>query len=134
MTEPRDGAPREPPKPGRGPMPVVHLELHTADGAGARAFYSELLGWRSHELRHDAGAYVSLELGSVGGGVVECGTERALWLPYAEVADIVAATRHARRLGAEMLLEPREGPGGWRSVVRAPGCGEIALWEPKRGR
>jgi hypothetical protein len=30
-----------------------------------------------------------------------------------------------------VLLEPREGPAGWRSVVAAPAAGEIALWQPK---
>jgi hypothetical protein len=31
-----------------------------------------------------------------------------------------------------VLLEPREGPAGWRSVVSAPQAGEIAFWQPKR--
>ena len=30
------------------------------------------------------------------------------------------------------LLEQREGPWGWRSVVSSPVAGEVALWEPKR--
>jgi hypothetical protein len=34
-------------------------------------------------------------------------------------------------LGAAVLLEPREGPAGWRSVVAAPGAGELALWQPR---
>ena len=34
-------------------------------------------------------------------------------------------------LGASVLLEPREGPAGWRSVVAAPASAEIALWQPK---
>jgi hypothetical protein len=38
-------------------------------------------------------------------------TARApLWLPYAEVERIDDATEHARRPGAAVLLEPREGP------------------------
>jgi hypothetical protein len=31
-----------------------------------------------------------------------------------------------------VLLAPREGPAGWRSVVRTPAGGEIAFWQPKR--
>jgi predicted enzyme related to lactoylglutathione lyase len=65
---------------------------------------------------------------------VECSTERALWLPYVSVPDIVAVTEWARRLGAEVALEPREGPAGWRSVVAVPGGLEIALWQSKRWR
>jgi predicted enzyme related to lactoylglutathione lyase len=64
--------------------------------------------------------------------VVECETERPLWLPYVEVAEIAEATARALRLGASVLLEPREGPVGWRSVVSAPAGGEIAFWQPKR--
>lgn len=113
--------------------PVVHLELHTADIAGARAFYGGLCGWRQERIETRHGSYLALELGrGLGGGVVECATERALWLPYVEVPGIRVATERARELGASVLLEPREGPAGWRSVVAAPAGGEIAFWQPKR--
>ncbi len=69
--------------------------------------------------------------GGVGGGIVECGTRRPCWLPYVEVERIDELTDRARRLGASVLLEPREGPAGWRSVVATPTGGEIALWQPK---
>jgi hypothetical protein len=36
-------------------------------------------------------------------------------------------------LGGVVLLEPREGPAGWRSVVATPAGGEIAFWQAKRG-
>ena len=65
-------------------------------------------------------------------GIVECETPRPLWLPYVAVADIDAATDRARRLGATVLLERREGPAGWRSVVRSPAGGELAFWQSKR--
>src|ERR671920_665823 len=48
----------------------------------------------------------------------------ALWLPYVEVADVGEATERARALGAAVVLEPREGPAGWRSVVAAAPAGE----------
>ena len=113
--------------------PVVHLELHTGDLPGACAFYSRLCGWRSERIDAGCGTYWGLELDGRfgGGGVVECQTARPLWLPYVEVADIADATDRARRLGASVLLESREGPAGWRSVVSAPAGGEIAFWQPK---
>jgi len=43
-------------------------------------------------------------------------------------------TERARLLGATVLLEPREGPAGWRSVVAAPAGAELALWQPKTAR
>jgi uncharacterized protein len=114
------------------PHPVVHLELHTTDLPHASAFYSRLLDWRPERIDVRHGSYHALELGGdFGGGIVECGTPRALWLPYVEVDGIEDATGRARRLGASVLLEPREGPAGWRSVVGTPEGGEIALWQPK---
>jgi predicted enzyme related to lactoylglutathione lyase len=112
--------------------PVVHLELHTSDLAQARSLYSELLGWRPERIDTDCGSYLALELGGrLGGGIVECDTPRALWLPYVEVDRVEHATAHAAELGATVLLEPREGPAGWRSVVATPAGGEIAFWQQK---
>ena len=113
--------------------PVVHLELHTGDLQRARSFYAELCGWKEEAIDAGECSYLALELGpALGGGIVECATERALWLPYVEVTEIGAATDCARVSGAAVLLEPREGPSGWRSVVATPAAGEIALWQPKR--
>jgi predicted enzyme related to lactoylglutathione lyase len=113
--------------------PVVHLELHTGDLGVARGFYAQLCGWRAEQIHTGRGSYLALELGgTLGGGIVECGVRRARWLPYVEVAEIARATERARALGACVLLEPREGPAGWRSVLSSPLAGEVALWQPKR--
>jgi predicted enzyme related to lactoylglutathione lyase len=115
------------------PRPVVHLELHTHDKVRASAFYAQLLHWRAEVVRAAAGSYLALDTGAeLGGGVVECCTRRALWLPYVEVDRVDRSTERARELGAVVLLDPREGPSGWRSVVSSPEAGEVALWEPKR--
>ena len=114
---------------------MVHLELHTGDLERARAFYSALCGWRPERIEHRCGSYEALALGGdgrIGGGIVACATDRPLWLPYVEVAEVRRATEHARRLGACVLLAPREGPAGWRSVVSTPAGGEIAFWQQKR--
>jgi predicted enzyme related to lactoylglutathione lyase len=80
-----------------------------------------------------AGSYRALDPGpGLSGGVVECGVPHPLWLPYVEVPSIAAATARAGELGALVLLSPREGPAGWRSVVATPSGGEIAFWQPKR--
>ena len=113
--------------------PIVHLELHTDDLARAVAFYGAACGWPSSRVSSAAGCYQALDPGSgLSGGVVECETARALWLPYVEVPSIDAATDRAGELGARVLLSPREGPAGWRSVVAAPSGGELAFWQPKR--
>ena len=118
----------------RASQPVVHLELHTGDLPGARDFYAALCGWNAERIHASQGSYLALDLsrGEVGGGIVECPTARPLWLPYVEVPHVDAATDRARELGAAVLLEPREGPAGYRSVVAAPAAGELAFWQPKR--
>jgi predicted enzyme related to lactoylglutathione lyase len=114
---------------------VVHLELHTGDLPGARALCARLCGWRGERIGTATGSYLALELGpGLGGGIVECGTDRASWLPYVEVSHIEAATDLARRHGASILLEPREGRAGWRSVISTREAGEIALWQQKGWR
>jgi predicted enzyme related to lactoylglutathione lyase len=111
--------------------PVVHLELHTGDLPRARALYAELCGWRPERIETRSGSYLSLDLGAgFGGGIVECNARRPTWLPYVEVSQIDEATDRARQLGALVLLGPREGPAGWRSVVTTHDGGEIAFWQP----
>jgi predicted enzyme related to lactoylglutathione lyase len=111
---------------------VVHLELHTGDLAAAHAFYARLLDFRFETVRLRSRSYLAMDLGSeFGGGIVECRARTPAWLPYVEVAEIGPVTDLARELGAAVLLEPREGPAGWRSVVAEPAAGEVALWQPK---
>ena len=112
--------------------PLVHLELHTGDLASACDFYAQLCGWHPRRIDAGCGSYLALGLGDcIGGGIVECDTKRPLWLPYVEVDEIGEATEQAHRLGARVLLRPREGPAGWRSVVAAPAGAEIAFWQSK---
>jgi hypothetical protein len=113
--------------------PLVHLELHTGNQLAAGAFYARLLGWKTEAIETQCGSYLALDLGgALYGGIVECGTRRALWLPYVEVDRIEAYTARARGLGGRVLLAPRECPTGWRSVVSTREAGEIAFWQPKR--
>ena len=117
--------------------PIVHLELHTGDLPEAQALYAQLCGWRTERIETGCGSYLALDWGggiggAIGGGIVQCRTRRPLWLPYVQVAEIGTATERARTLGASVLLEPREGPAGWRSVVATPAGAELAFWQPKR--
>ena len=114
------------------PNPVVHLELHTQNVTGASALYAELCGWRPEQVRTCAGRYLAFEFGAaLAAGMVQTDARRPLWLPYVEVGRIHEATERARGLGAAVAVEPREGPGGWRSVVSTPCGGELAFWQPK---
>jgi predicted enzyme related to lactoylglutathione lyase len=67
------------------------------------------LRWRAERIDAGSGSYLALDLGrGFGGGIVECGTRRPLWLPYVEVDHVDEFTDRASRLGASVLLEPRE--------------------------
>lgn len=116
-------------------QPVVHLELHTRDTASARDMFAELCGWRVEEIRLGAASYLAVELGGrhggLGGGLVACAADRPTWVPYVGVRCVEETTDRARDLGATVLLEPREGRNGWRSVVSTVQGGEIAFWQPR---
>ena len=74
-------------------------------------FYTQLCGWRAERIDAGCGSYWALELGGgIGGGVVECETERPLWLPYVEVAEIGEATERAPARG-EGAAGAARGPG-----------------------
>jgi predicted enzyme related to lactoylglutathione lyase len=112
--------------------PVVHLELRTDNLARACAFYTQLFGWRAETVRAGTGSYVALDMGiGIQGGVREHERVRPRWLPYVEVCDIEQATERGRLLGAAVVVQPREGPAGWRSVLAPSAGAQIALWQPK---
>jgi uncharacterized protein len=115
--------------------PVIHLELHTGDLHGAVEFYTQLFGWHPERIQAGAATYLALGMGNgVGGGVVECEAEHPLWLPYVDVPDVTRTTDQAQALGGEVLLGPREGPDGFRSVVSTPDGSEVAFWQSKTER
>jgi predicted enzyme related to lactoylglutathione lyase len=112
--------------------PVVHLELHTGNLPEARALYAAICGWQPRTIRAGPESYLALELpAGPSAGIVECDTRRSMWLPYVEVEGVAEATERARAMGANVLLEPREGPAGWRSVVATTAGAELALWQQK---
>jgi len=114
------------------PRPVVHLELHTDAPDDAQSSSEQVGGWTGARIETPVGSYLALAVGGrVGGGMVGCPIGRPLWLPYIEGADAGEVTEQAQRLGARVLVAPREGPEGWRSVISMPAAGEIALWQPK---
>lgn len=114
-------------------FPVVHLELQTANLARACFFLHGAFAWEVDQVRTEAGTYVMLELNpALEGGVVESDRRVPAWTPYVEVAGIREATERALAAGATLIVAPREGPVGWRSVIATPECGELALWQPKR--
>jgi predicted enzyme related to lactoylglutathione lyase len=95
------------------PHRLVHLELHTHDLPLAGEFHRELLGWRPERIDTAHGSYTALGLGgAVGGGIVECKTPRAIWLPYVEVPDIGQRDRTGERARRICAARAARRPGG----------------------
>jgi predicted enzyme related to lactoylglutathione lyase len=52
--------------------PIVHLELHTGNGARASDFYTRLFAWRPETVEVGHRAYLSQKLGGgIEAGIVE---------------------------------------------------------------
>ena len=108
--------------------PVAYTELQTTDPAGARAFYGELLGWKSEEDATPAGPYWTFT-GVLAGVTAPRDGVPPGWIPYLNVEDVAAATRRARTLGGTVIRDCIEIPPGTFSVVRDPTGGVVGLWQ-----
>ncbi|HEU4385180.1 MAG TPA: VOC family protein [Anaeromyxobacteraceae bacterium] len=86
------------------PNPFVHIELATDDVAGAKAFYSNLFGWKLTDTPMD---YTLLDTGTPpGGGIFKRPPEApAGWSVYVGVPDAAATLEKAKGLGAMVLTE-----------------------------
>jgi uncharacterized protein len=108
------------------------IDLATDDAAGAKAFYGGLLGWEFDDLPTTAqGTYSTCRLkGRAVAGLYD-GAERPAWGSYIGVDDLDRATARARELGATVLVEPFDTPGGGRvATVRDPAGAVVSLSQP----
>jgi hypothetical protein len=90
-------------------------------------FYEKLLGWTPSK----GPGGMTMLAGEQGpfAGVARKDGGAAGWIPYAQVDDVDAATKEAKRLGATILSPKTRGPAGEYSVVRDPGGAAVALWQ-----
>lgn len=116
------------------------FELGTTDGPGAKAFYTELLGWDADDVSMDHGVYVMLSKEGKGvGALYELFEEqkeqgvRPHWLPYVSVEDMDATVEKATALGAEVLSPAMDVYDyGRMAVLKDPTGATIALWQPQQ--
>lgn len=117
------------------PNPFVHAELATTNVRQAKTFYSKLFRWKLRDLKTPtpAGAYTLIEVGDgTGGGIMKqmCPGAPSAWMPYVLVDDIDAATKKAKKLGAEIMKDVTEVPQmGWLSIIVDPTGAMLGLWE-----
>ena len=108
------------------------VDLGTDDAPGAKAFYGGLFGWEFDDLpTGDKGTYSTWRLdGRAVAGLYDQ-AERPAWGSYISVEDVDRATGRARELGAEVLVEPFDTPGGGRvATVRDPAGATVSLSQP----
>ncbi len=116
--------------------PFVHVELNTQDPAKAKSFYQSLFDWKLNDVDMGGGKiYTLIDVGAgTGGGMMKHPMEGApsIWLPYAQVDDIAAATAKAKSLGATVVQDVMEIPNeGSLSVIIDPTGATLGFWQPK---
>jgi hypothetical protein len=108
------------------------VDLGTNDAPGAKAFYGGLFGWEFDDLpTGDKGTYSTCRLrGKAVAGLYDR-AETPGWGSYISVEDVDRATDRARALGAGVLVEPFDTPGGGRvATVRDPAGAAVSLSQP----
>jgi hypothetical protein len=101
-----------------GPLgSVVWPELHTPDPAGAIAFYSALLGWKSKpETGAETAEYVEwVNAGRSMGGMMAMRGDQwkgvpPHWAIYITVADCDERSKHAAEIGGKICMPPMDIP------------------------
>ena len=116
--------------------PFTYLELHSTDAAKAKAFYTELFGWKTKDSSIPGfGVYTEITTGD--------GPEAGLmpqqqpgagsaWFPYVRVAELDDAVARAQKLGARVTTPRTEIKDvGWFAFVQDPSGAAIGLFEKK---
>jgi uncharacterized protein len=108
------------------------IDLGTNDAPSAKDFYGGLFGWEFDDMpTGEQGTYTVCRLR----GRSVCGlydqADESGWGSYLGVEDVDRSTARARELGASVLVEPFDTPGGGRvATIRDPGGAAISLSQP----
>jgi predicted enzyme related to lactoylglutathione lyase len=104
-------------------------ELMTRDVEGAKAFYSEMVGWRFEGMPMEGGTYWVCKDGEEPvGGILDISATRfegvpGQWFAYLAVDDVDARVEQATAAGAELM----------RPIFDVPGVGRIAILKDPTG-
>jgi predicted enzyme related to lactoylglutathione lyase len=108
------------------------VDLGTTDAPGAKAFYGGLFGWEFDDLpTGEKGTYSTCRLDGLAVAGLYDRAETPGWGSYISVDDVDRAAGQARELGAEVLVEPFDTPGGGRvALVRDAAGATVSLSQP----
>ena len=120
----------------------VWYELITTDAAAAKAFYTEVVGWRAQDASTSDLAYTMFSAGNAAvAGLMqlpEIATKRGAmprWAGYIDVNDIDVTAERIKRLGGSVFVPPTDSNIGRVSIVADPQTANFALVEGlKTGR
>jgi predicted enzyme related to lactoylglutathione lyase len=118
--------------------PFVHVELVSTDVAKAKSFYGKLFKWKLEDVDMGDMTYTLIRVGEgTGGGLMQNPVPdgHSTWIAYVKVADVKAATKKAKGLGAKIKKDVTEVKGaGWLSIITDPTGAILGLWQPKKRR
>jgi len=114
--------------------PFTYLELHSTDAAKAKAFYTELFGWKTKDTPIPGlGHYTEIDTeGGPGAGLMpqqEPGA-RSAWLAYVNVPKLDESVARATKLGAKVTTPRTEIKGvGWFVIIEDPSGARLGIFE-----
>ena len=115
-------------------------DTSSMDGAAAKQFYAELMGWDIEETPMGDGEFYSMfkKDGSYTAALSQINEEQAasgmpsMWTSYVTVDDIDSLTSKVTELGGTVVMEPFDVLESGRMMVLIGPTGEgLALWQPK---
>lgn len=121
--------------------PFVWYELMTSDVAGAKAFYTHVVGWNTEDMPMPSMTYTMLRMGETQiGGMMPLPKEaaaagmRPCWLAYISVDDVDGTAAKVKRLGGKILAAPMDIPNVGRfAVATDPQGAAFNLFKPLQG-
>jgi len=116
-------------------------ELATTDAAGAKGFYTSLMGWSGHDdPLPSGGVYTMLQQGEGNIGalfqqmpdMVAAGIP-SHWMPYVTVEDAAATAAKAKQLGGTVIKDAFDVFDiGSMAVLKDPTGAAFSVWQPKK--
>ena len=116
--------------------PFVHIELASSDVKKAKSFYGSLFDWKLEDRDMGDMIYTLIMVGEgTGGGMMQhqMNGSPSAWVPYVRVDDVSAATGKAKSLGAKIIREISEIPGGGSfSIIQDPTGAVLGLHQERK--
>jgi predicted enzyme related to lactoylglutathione lyase len=107
-------------------------ELMTSDTQGAGKFYSDVVGWSTHEMPSpESGPYTTFNIGDVGMAGMLHLPQHTGWIGYISVADVDAHIEKIVEAGGKLWKPATDIPGMLRfAVMSDPQGAAIAVFTP----